>query len=216
MGNLPFRRLFISIGLVVLFGSACCYVACRALGESDDGRVFAALGAVMLVTIGVPLFFVTRWWLRVARAAGVPLVANTVPNMVRNGLLVFAFTIGAVVLEFELFSLTGSRVWQCAVSALAIFPLGLIVARYCYGTMFQPKPQEAPSLRMLAFMNCVLPLLFGANLVLQMRSTSDTSLSTLHELDIAAYLTLIPILPITAYYSWQRYLRARASANVTG
>jgi len=173
---------------------------------------FVAMFVTMGLVAGISGFFILRWWLGVARAAGIPSVEWT-PSRVTLLIAVFCTMALAIAANYATYSFTGSRVLEMSVSLLASLPVLAFLAWKGYRLASPPKPQEAPMLRYSFYVQIALAVIFPLNLALQLLPQHhDDGLATLNNLNVAAFIVLIPLIPINAYYVRKRYLR---ECNVT-
>jgi hypothetical protein len=167
--------------------------------------IFAAI-AIGLIGPG---YFLMRWWLGRARAAGIPLLVHSKANMIRYFAAAVSLIVVAILLESRIFDASHDRLAQGAFSLFVVAPLAFLLARSSFAHMRAPKPQEAKSLAVSAVLYCILPVIFAANLALQIHARPDPDLEWLRRLDIDGYFVLIPILPLVAYFMFARSLSAR-------
>ena len=175
-------------------------------------NVAATVLTMALVTV-FSTFFILRWWLRIMRAAGVAKIEWT-PSRISFAIAYMAAILLAIAIDYANYSITRSRISEIAVSLIALFPALVFLAWKGSQLAAPPKPQEASMLRFSFYMQAALTIIFSLNLAIQMRPRHDDyGLATIHELVIAAYIVLIPLFPINAYYLRKRYLKARESAT---
>jgi hypothetical protein len=175
-------------------------------------NVAATILAMAIVTC-VGMFFILRWWLRIARAAGIA-KAKWTPSRVTLVVAAFCTMILAVAANYATYSFTGSRILEACVSLLASLPVLSFIAWKGYRIADPPRPQEASMLRFSFFTQIALAVIFPLSLAIQLLPHHhDYGLSTLNNLNIAAFIMLIPLMPINAYYIRKRYLQARDSAT---
>jgi hypothetical protein len=175
------------------------------------GSIAATILAMALVT-GIGMFFILRWWNRIARAAGVTKMEWT-PSRVTFAIAYASAIILATAVNYANYSFTGRRVSEIAVSFIALFPVLAFLAWKSVRLLDPPKPQEAATLRFSSYSQIALTLLFSLNLAIQLRPEHRDDGSTIPNLVIALYIVLIPLFPINAYYIRKRYLQARDSAT---
>jgi hypothetical protein len=207
MGALPFRRMFVYSFAIVFVASACGFAASAAAPGLHVSPFDAALfvSASILVILG---FFLMRWWLRVSRAAGVPLLVSSKRNATADAALLTAFVLGGAALAFFLYDATGNRLTEAGVSLLLVAPAAFVVMRASYADMRPPVSQEAQSLRTSAVTQAVWGVIFAVTIVEQIRSM-NAGMMALHDAVIALDFILVPIMPIRGYFIWQRFERAR-------
>jgi divalent metal cation (Fe/Co/Zn/Cd) transporter len=208
MGALPFRRMFVYSFAIVFVASACGFAAATAPGlhESPFRATFFVSSAV-LVILG---FFLLRWWTRVSRAAGVPLLVSSKRDAMVDGALLIAVVFGGATLAYFLYDATGNRLAEAVVSLLLTAPAAFVVLRASYAHMRPPVSQEAQSLRTIAITQAVLAVMFAVNVVQQIHAR-NVGMMPFHDAVIALDFMLIWILPIRSCFIWQRFARARAS-----
>ena len=160
MGDLPFRRMFLYVIAIVSFSAICAYAA-DSYAASRNVDISTTISIGFIATLAVPGFFVARWWLRTAKAAGLPTIAGSNTNAISFALIALGAMIAGIAVNFALFNLTHSRLAEFAVGivmAALLFPI--IAAAYARENV--PKPQETKSLRLLAILNAApLPLILA-------------------------------------------------------
>ena len=192
--------------LVIVAGGASFLVG---LWTDNEIALFITMGIVSIVGG----YFVRRWWLRKVRAAGIAKVTWT-PSRVTFAVVFVSAILLATAINYANYSFTGSRISEFAVSLIALFPLLAILARKTNQLADPPKPEEASMLRFGYYGQFALAIIFSLNLAIQLLPRHhEYGLATMHNLIIAAYIVLIPLFPINAYYLRKRYLRARDSAT---
>jgi hypothetical protein len=174
---------------------------------------FVAMEFTMVLIIGVGMIFTRRWWLRIARIAGLPTVEWT-PSRITFAIAYVSAMLLAIAVNYANYAFTGSRVSEITVSLVAFFPALAFLAWKGSKIADPPKPQEAPMLRFSFYGQYALAIIFLMNLAIQLRPTyHDYGFSTLHNLIIASYIVIVPLFPINAYYFRRRYLQASQSAT---
>ncbi len=174
----------------------------------NDVALFITMGVVTIVGG----YFLLRWWLRKARAAGIAKVKWT-PSRVTFAIAYMAAILFATAINYTNYAITGSRISEIAVSLIALFPALTFLAWKGSQLADPPAPQEASMLRFSFYIQFVLLVVFSLNLAIQLHpERHDYGLATLHNLIIAGYIVLIPLFPINAYFIRKRYLKARDSA----
>jgi hypothetical protein len=171
----------------------------------NEGAMFITMGVVTVVGG----YFLLRWWLRKARAAGI-VKAKWTPSRVTFAMAYMSAILLAVAVNDANYAFTRSRISEFAVSAVALLPILAFLAWKGSRLANPPKPQEASMLRFSFYMQWALTIIFSLSLAIQMHPEHhDYGLATLHNLNIAAFIVLIPLFPINAYYLRKRYLQAR-------
>lgn len=170
----------------------------------------------MLFVTGIGTFFILRWWLRIARTAGITTKIEWTPSRVTLAIAYLSAILLATAVNYANYSFTKSRLSEFAVSLIVLFPILAFLAWKASLLANTPKPQEASMLRFSFYMQFVLAILFSLNLALQIRPWhQDYDPDTGQNLIIAAYIVLVPLFPINAYYIRKRYLQARESAMLS-
>jgi hypothetical protein len=174
----------------------------------------AATVLSMAIVTGLGMFLILRWWLRIARKAGITTKFEWTPSRVTFAITYIAAILLATAVNYANYAFTKSRISEFAVSLIVLFPILAFLAWKTSLLANTPKPQEASMLRFSFYMQFALAMLFSLNLALQLRPWHHAyDLGTGENLIIAGYIVLIPLFPINAYYIRKRYLQARDSAT---
>jgi hypothetical protein len=195
-----------SLLMVIVAAGASFLVGIR---TDSEVALFITMGVVTIVGG----YFVLRWWLRKARAAGIASVKWT-PSRVTFAITYASALLLAVAINYANYAFTRSRASEIAVCLIALLPILALLAWKGSRLAEAPKPQEASMLRFSVYMQFALTIVFSLNLAIQLLPRHhEYGLGTMQSLTIAAYIVLIPLFPINAYYLRRRYLKARDSAT---
>jgi len=169
------------------------------------------LNALLWTLFGANLVVLFRWFYGALRRAGYPLTFTVRLVQWQLAAVYAVGLIGAVLLTYFVYRWTANRIVE-GIVALCFVPLFLLLATRVYSLQPAPKAEEAGTLRWSYIMQFVLPVLFGANLVLQLlpQHHDYANVDAARDWIIAAYFVIIPVNPITGYRLRQRYLKARA------
>jgi len=199
-----FVRLFIVTVLLALFAGGAGYIA------FSRGATFAQMSVFMcaVILLGcIPLF---RWSFAAMRRAGHP-VGNFAdlrgPEMRRAWpfMALFAASIViAIVVAYVVYASTGSRLFE-AVVAIVNVPVAFALHRKAYATRVPSKPKTAAMLGLNWQLQLMTTPMFAANLILQLTGRHyDGDHAVPHDALIAGLMVIIPLGPISAYFSKRR------------
>ncbi len=184
------------------------FIVCVKMGP-NQWRLTALLWSLF----GVNLLLLVRWTYGALRRAGYPASPTIQLAQWRVMAVYAAALIGTIVLTDFIYRWTASRLLE-GLLALCFVPLALVFVKWGYALQPAPQPYEAGMLRWAVTMQFVLPVILGANLILQLlpHHYYGAGLEARRDWTIAAYFVLAPIFPINGYFMLQRYFWARALA----
>jgi hypothetical protein len=155
------------------------------------------------------VIFGLRWWLRGAREDGAPR-AESIPAIITLAFACLAVIAVGTATNYASYSFTGSRIFEIIVSLLTSFPALAFLVRRGHLLQDPPKAHEAQAIRMSFYTQIAVTIPLFFNLATWMIPTRHADgVSALHNLDIASFIVLAPIIPINAYFVRKRYLQAR-------
>jgi len=211
MDEIPVVRM-IALALFCSFASgAAGYVVYIRTHENIVATV-----ASMAIVLAVPGFFLMRWWLRVCRAAGVSTTVIPTRKKMLWAVFLFGLMLVAIGLEYLVYGLSGSRPLEFLVAVVLVVPAGLIVFRLGLATLEGPHASEASLGRLTFWLMLLLPILLGAQTLLQLVGHQYAELMPLENFSVAIAFAGIPLMPIAAYYHRARYRAASARAAHSG
>jgi len=170
---------------------------------------------VMGLATAVGLVFMSRWWISVNRARGIPAQMPARTQWLGGALLFVA--VGAIIaIEYVIYGFTNSRIAEAVVAIMFALPIGFFALPAFYQKMRPVMPIETKTWRMNYIMQIVLFVVFACNLVLMLLPERYAELSHMRDFNIAGYFVILTVTPFSIRLMRRRYLEAKALKDAVG